>query len=294
MTPAIHIGPEPPEHLVTAVEDGGGRPVPLEEAEGVVWHGGPDELPELPASVRWVQLPAAGVESWMERVAATPDVEFTSAGGAYATQVAEHALGLLLAGVRGMAYYARTKTWNPVSERVLAGSTVAIIGAGGIGRELIAMLEPHDVEIVAVTRSGRDGTLPVDRLDEVWGSADHFVIAAPATDDTKHLVGEQELAAMKPHSWVVNIARGSLIDTDALVVALEAERIGGAALDVTDPEPLPDGHALWESPRALITPHVANPPATMDRDLAKRVQENVRRFAAGEELLAPVKSDRGY
>ena len=95
---------------------------------------------------------------------------------------------------------------------------------------------------------------------------------------------------MKPHSWVVNIARGSLIDTDALVDALEAEQIGGAALDVTDPEPLPDGHPLWDSPRALITPHVANPPATMDRDLAKRVQENVRRFAAGEELLAPVKS----
>ena len=120
------------------------------------------------------------------------------------------------------------------------------------------------------------------------------MIAAPATDDTKHLVGERELAAMKPHSWVVNIARGSLIDTDALVAALAAEQIGGAALDVTDPEPLPDGHPLWDSPRALITPHVANPPATMDRDLAKRVQENVRRFAAGEELLAPVKAGRGY
>ena len=100
MTPAIHIGPEPPEHLVNAVEDGGGRPVPLEEAEGVVWAGGPDELPELPSSVRWVQLPAAGVETWMERVAATPDVQFTSAGGAYATQVAEHALG---AAARGRA-----------------------------------------------------------------------------------------------------------------------------------------------------------------------------------------------
>ena len=84
---------------------------------------------------------------------------------------------------------------------------------------------------------------------------------------------------MKPHAWIVNIARGSLIDTDALVEALQEERIGGAALDVTDPEPLPDGQPLWDSPRALITPHVANPPSTMDRDLAKRVEENVRRFA---------------
>jgi D-3-phosphoglycerate dehydrogenase len=294
MTPAIHIGPEPAEHLVKAVEDGGGRPVPLDEAEGVVWDGGPEQLPELPGSVRWVQLPAAGVEKWMERVGETPNVLFTSAGGAYATQVAEHALGLLLAGVRGTANYARTKTWDPRSERVLEGSTVAIVGAGGIGRVLIAMLEPHDVKIVAVTRSGRDGTLPVEKLPEVWSSADHFVIAAPATTDTQHLVGESELAAMKPHSWIVNVARGSLIDTDALVAALRAEQIGGAALDVTDPEPLPDGHPLWDEPRALITPHVANPPATMDRDLAARVQENVRRFAAGEDLLAPVKSDRGY
>ena len=294
-TPAIHIGPERSASISSKPSrTAAGGPSPLDEAEAVVWNGGPDQLPELPDSVRWVQLPAAGVESWMERVGEEPDVRFTSAGGAYATQVAEHALALLLAGVRGIAYYARTKTWDPRSERVLEGSTVAIIGAGGIGRALIAMLEPHDVEIVAVTRSGRDGTLPVERLDEVWGSADHFVIAAPSTDDTKHLVGERELAAMKPHSWIVNIARGSLIDTDALVAALEAEQIGGAALDVTDPEPLPDGHPLWDSPRALITPHVANPPTTMDRDLAKRVQENVRRFAAGEDLLAPVEAGRGY
>jgi D-3-phosphoglycerate dehydrogenase len=230
----------------------------------------------------------------MERVAATPEVQFTSAGGAYATQVAEHALALLLAGARGFAHYARARTWDPRLERVLEGSTVAIVGAGGIGRALIAMLEPHDVEIVGVTRSGRDGTLPAERLGEVWGSADHFVICAPATDGTRHLVGADELAAMQPHSWIVNIARGSLIDTDALVDALARETIGGAALDVTDPEPLPDDHPLWSEPRALITPHVANPPPAMARSLAERVQENVRRFAAGEELLAPISPDRGY
>ena len=82
------------------------------------------------------------------------------------------------------------------------------------------MLEPHDVEIIAVTRSGRDGTLPVERIGEVWGQADHFVLCAPATDETRHLVGAPELWAMQPHSWIVNIARGSLIDTDALVEAL--------------------------------------------------------------------------
>jgi D-3-phosphoglycerate dehydrogenase len=294
MTAAIHIGPDPEEHLVRAVEEGGGQPVALGEAEGVVWAGPPSDLPELPGSVRWVQLQAAGIEPWIARIRETPGVQFTSAVGAYATQVAELALGLLIAGTRGFVGYARASSWEPRQDRVLQGSTVAVVGAGAIGRELIAMLEPHEVEIIAVTRSGRDGTLPVERLGEVWGSADHFVICAPATDGTRHLVGASELAAMKPHSWVVNIARGSLIDTDALVEALEAEAIGGAGLDVTDPEPLPDGHPLWSSPRALITPHVANPPSTMARDLAKRVQENVRRFAAGEELIAPVSADRGY
>jgi D-3-phosphoglycerate dehydrogenase len=292
MQPGIHIGPEAPEHLVQAVEAGGGRIVGLDEASGVVWAGGPDELPELPQSVRWVQLPAAGIESWIERVRESPDVQFTSAVGAYSTQVAELALGLLLAGVRGFAHYARVKTWDWRADHTLEGSTVAIVGAGGIGRELIKLLEPHRVEVIAVTRSGRDGTLPADRLGEVWGAADHFAICAPATDGTRHLVGASELAQMKSHSWIVNIARGSLIDTDALVEALP--RIGGAGLDVTDPEPLPDGHPLWECENVLITPHVANPPSTMDRDLAERVRENVRRFAAGEELLAPVSPDDGY
>ena len=99
---------------------------------------------------------------------------------------------------------------------------------------------------------------------------------------------------MKPHSWIVNIARGSLIDTDALVAALEAEAIGGAALDVTDPEPLPDGHPLWSSPRALITPHVANPPSAMDRDLAKRVRGERAPLRRRRGAAGAGRAGRGY
>jgi D-2-hydroxyacid dehydrogenase (NADP+) len=297
--PAIHIGPSEDAKLAAAVRAGGADVAPLEGADAVVWFGGPGELPELPASVRWVQLPAAGVESWLERVRSAPEVTWTSAAGAYATDVAEHALALLLAGVRGLARYARAASWDPQDDRLLEGSTVAIVGAGGIGRALIELLRPHDVEIVAVTRrgiavAGADRTLGAERLPDVCGMADHFVIGAPATDATRRLVGAGELARMKPHSWIVNIARGSLIDTDALVAALQEERIGGAALDVTDPEPLPDGHPLWSSPRAIITPHVANPYSAQMRKLGERVRENVARFAAGEPLLAPVEQDRGY
>jgi D-3-phosphoglycerate dehydrogenase len=299
MSPAIHVGPGEQPELARAVETAGGSVAPLARADGVVWAGTkPDSLPELPRSVRWVQLPSAGVEPWMPRIAATPQVTFTSAAGAYAPQVAEHALALLLAGVRGIVAATRQRS-RTIPHRTLAGSTVAIIGAGGIGRALIEQLAPHRVEAIAVTRRGNDvpgaaRTLAADALDEVWGAADHFVIAAPATGATRHLVGARELAAMRPHTWIVNVARGSLIDTDALVAALREQRIGGAAVDVTDPEPLPDGHPLWTLPNALVTPHIANPKAALTRQLAERVRQNVARLAAGEALIAQIDAERGY
>jgi D-3-phosphoglycerate dehydrogenase len=300
MSPSIHVGPGEQPELERAVETAGGSLVPLTQADGVVWAGtGPDSLPELPRSVRWVQLPSAGVEPWMKRIAETPQVTFTSAAGAYAPQVAEHALALLLAGVRGIVGAARQATWEIPEHGVLAGSTVAIVGAGGIGRALIEQLGVFDVDVIAVTRRGHDvpgasRSLSAEQVDEVWSAADHFVLAAPATGATRHLVGPEQLADMRPHSWIVNIARGSLIDTDALVDALREGRIGGAALDVTDPEPLPDGHPLWTAPNALITPHIANPQAALTRRLAERVRENVERLATGEALLAQIDAGRGY
>ena len=298
MSPSIHVGPGDQPELARAVETAGGSVVSLGQADGVVWNGTkPDSLPDLPRSVRWVQLPSAGVEPWMERISATPQVTFTSAAGAYAPQVAEHALALLLAGARGIVDSARQKTWEIPAHDTLAGATVAIIGAGGIGRALITQLAPFGVEVIAITRRGHDvpgaaRTLPADRLDEIWDAADHFVIAAPATDATRHLVGAPELAKMRSHAWIVNVARGSLIDTDALAEALRERRIGGAALDVTEPEPLPDGHPLWDL--ALITPHIANPEHALTRRLAERVSENVTRLASGEALLAQIDPERGY
>jgi phosphoglycerate dehydrogenase-like enzyme len=300
VAPKVHIGPQVDPAIERAVRDGGGAAAALEAADAVVWlDWRTDGFPErLPDGVRWVQLPSAGVEIWLPRIGADGPV-YTSAAGVYAVPVAEHALGLLLAGVRGLVASARATSWRPDPRRTLEGSTVAIVGAGGIGRALIEMLAPHDVEIVAVTRRGRPvagaaRTLAADALPDVWSQADHFVIAAPATGATRHLVGAEQLRAMPAHGWLVNVARGSLIGTDALVSALHAGEIGGAALDVTDPEPLPDGHPLWTAPNALITPHIANPPSAMMRHLAERVRENVRRFAAGEPLLAPIDPDAGY
>ncbi len=294
MQPTVHVAPESDRAVEEAIPAAGGRIGPLAEADALVWlDSNPDSFPEsLPDGIRWVQLPSAGVENWLAKT----DRErlWTSAAGAYGLPVAEHALALMLAGTRRLADCARTATWTAPPARPLDGSTVAIVGAGGIGRALIALLAPLDVEVLAVTRRGRDGTLPADRLPEVLPAAHHVVIAAPATPDTRHVIGAGELEAMREDAWLVNVARGSLVDTDALVATLAAGSIGGAALDVTDPEPLPDGHPLWSEPRALITPHIANPPATLRRYLARHVEENVRRFARGEELLGVIDPDAGY
>jgi D-2-hydroxyacid dehydrogenase (NADP+) len=294
MQPVVHVAPESDRAIEEAVSAAGGRLGRLEEAAALVWlDSNPASFPAaLPDGVRWVQLPSAGVETWLDRVDGAR--AWTSAAGAYGLPVAEHALTLMLAGARRLADCARASTWTAPPAAPLDGSTVAIVGAGGIGRALMRLLEPLDVRIVAVTRRGRDGTLPADRLHEALPDAHHVVIAAPATAGTRHLIGAAELEAMRADAWLVNVARGALVDTDALVAALARGAIAGAALDVTDPEPLPDGHPLWSEPRALITPHIANPPVTLRRYLAQRVRENVARFANGEELLSRIDPDAGY
>nr|WP_229745990.1 D-isomer specific 2-hydroxyacid dehydrogenase family protein [Rhodococcus trifolii] len=289
--------------LTDAVTSGGGTVVPLDDADALVWKTGPQDFPTLPANVRWVQLGSAGVEQWGDEIAKHPDVTFTSAAGAYSDIIAEHALMMLLAGVRTLPAHLAATSWQnaELADGVgtLRGSTVTIVGAGGIGRSLISMLAPLGVTSIAVNRSGRDvpgatRTVTADELDEVWDDTDHVVIAAPATAETAHIVGADRLHRLKAHSWVVNIARGSLVDTDALVEALRTGTIAGAGLDVTDPEPLPDGHPLWTMRSAMITPHDSNPTGPRTAALARHVEANVARFAAGEPLAAVVDRDAGY
>jgi phosphoglycerate dehydrogenase-like enzyme len=294
MQPAVHVGPESDRAIEEAITAAGGRIAPLDEADALVWldYSVDSFSSELPERVRWVQLPSAGVDQWLPRI--DRERVWTSAAGVYARPVAEHALALMLAGTRRLADCARAQRWTAPPVLPLHRSTVAIVGAGGIGRALIELLKPFEVEVLALTRRGGGDTLPADRLGEVLPAAHHVVLAAPATGATRHLIGAAELEAMRDDAWLVNVARGSLVDADALVAALAAGTIAGAALDVTDPEPLPEGHPLWSEPRALITPHVANPEATLRLYLAERVRENVKRFAAGEPLLSAIDLDAGY
>lgn len=303
----IALGPEVDDLLADAVVRGGGQVVDLADAEALVWAGDdPARFPaELPESIRWVQLHSAGVEHWFDAgvIRRHPDLLWTSAAGAFSATVAEHAFTLLLAGVRALPEHLAATTWRQREffDKVgtLRGARVAIIGAGGIGRAVIPMLTAVGAVVIAVNRSGRpvpgaDEVVTADRVDEVFGRVDHVVVAAPATADTRHLVGAPQLAKLGPRSWVINVARGPLVDTDAVVDALRDKQIGGVGLDVTDPEPLPDGHPLWTLPNAIVTPHDSNPPSVRAGAFADHVGENVRRFVAGEDLVARIDPEAGY
>jgi phosphoglycerate dehydrogenase-like enzyme len=180
---------------------------------------------------------------------------------------------------------APTKIKNPPAPIYdVAAATVLIVGYGSIGQAIEARLTPFGAKFLRVARSARSGVAPVSQLDELLGQADIVVLTAPLTPETRHLMNSSRLAKMKRGGLLVNAARGPLVDTEALLQALTEKRIR-AAVDVTDPEPLPPGHPLWSAPNLLITPHIAGDSANFMRRAFKLVSEQVQRFAYGEPLL---------
>jgi phosphoglycerate dehydrogenase-like enzyme len=301
MGDGIFVGPRPAAELVEAVREAGGRITSVADAAAVIWYGGsPKEFAAMAhPGIRWVQLPNAGIEPWLDAGIVNGDRVFSSAAGCYAPSVAEHTLALMLTGARRLHEQARARTWTHSSPATLRGATVAIIGSGGIGQALIGMLEPLGTTVLAVTRSGRQvpgahASVDPSGVPDALRYADYVVLAAPATDKTRSMIGAAELALMKPTSWLINVGRGTLVDTDALVAALQAGQIGGAALDVTDPEPLPDGHPLWTEPQVVITSHTANSESLLLPELAKRVRENTERFLAGRPVEGVIDTGIGY
>lgn len=299
---AVAVAPVADPHITQAVTAAGGVIADLADARVLIWLGEAHDMPALPETIAWVALKTAGIEQFVAAGVIDETRLWTNASGVYAENVAEHALALLLAGLRQIDTAVRTR-WDKSAVdpavRTLRGSTVAIIGAGGIADALIPRLSACGASVIAVNRSGRDvpgaaQTLPAARLAEVWPATDHVVLAAPATAETRHLINPETLAALPAHCWVVNIARGPLIDQHALHHALSTGQIAGAALDVTDPEPPDQQDPLWDLPNVIITPHVANPASGLTREFAPWVADNLRRFAAGEELRSLVTTGRDY
>lgn len=248
----------------------------------------------------WAQLPWAGIEKFVAAGVLDPGRTWTCGKGVYAEPVAEHALALALAGLRDLPERIRATSWAKQGGVSLYDGKATILGGGGITECLIDLLTPMRTEITVVRRdaatpmTGADRVVGPDALHEAVAHADVVFLALALTPDTVGIIDAAALRAMQPHAWLVNVARGQHVVTDDLVVALRENWIGGAALDVTEPEPLPDGHPLWDLPNCIITPHTANSQEMGLPLLAKRVTENLRRYSDGLPLIGLVDLDAGY
>jgi len=302
----IAIVPEPNDSLNRAVEAGGGVVGELSAAtRGLIWCGFGDGedlavLLDRYPHIGWVQLPLAGIEQFAVALERHPALVWTSAKGAFAQPVAEHALALTLALLRHLPKRILATSWAAQkSGTSLYGLRVLIIGAGGIAIELIRLLAPFGVHVTVVRRGagavhGADTTVSIDHLRDVLPDADVVVVAAAATSATRNLIGEAELRIMKHTAILINIARGALVDTDALAAALRTRQLAGAGIDVTAPEPLSDGHPLWSEPNVIITPHTADTPEMVEPLLAERVRLNVVAFHGEGRFEGVVDTAAGY
>lgn len=304
--PRIAVAPGGARQWVCdAVRAGGAELVGPEQADGLVWTE-PDRAQELRTllgtapGIRWVQLPWAGVEPFVEAGVLDAGRLWTCGKGVYARPVAEHALALTLAGLRDLKRFAIARGWGEQAGISLVGGRITILGGGGVAQELVRLLGPFDAEITVVRRHGHAPMPGVHRVRsfeeryDALGGADVVVLALALTPETRGLMGGIEFELMEPHAWLVNVARGEHVITEELLEALRGDVIGGAALDVVSPEPLPDGHPLWSLPNCLITPHTANTEDMAIPLLSERIAENVRRFAAGQELIGAVDVALGY
>jgi len=245
--------------------------------------------------LRWLQLLTQGFENTQAN-GVPASVTVSNAGDAYSPAVAIHAVALLLALQRrfpSMLANQAKGEWNrsmSIAMNSPAGATIAICGFGSIGQEIARLVRAFGAGVIALTLSARphplaDESVPIGRLHAVLPRADAVVLALPLDASTRHLMGAREFALCRNTAVLVNISRGGIVDTAALIEALQSGAIAGAGLDVTDPEPLPPCHPLWAAPNLLISPHVAGAAgkAGFDR-LADVAAENVQRFLAGEPL----------
>ena len=304
VAPRIAVAPRPAAFALDAVRSGGGTVVDVDERpEGLIWLG--EDMDALAAllsdapDLRWVQLPSAGIERVVEAGLLDARFTWTCAKGAFAEPVAEHALTLALAALRLLPERARARSWGAQAGTSLYDERVTILGAGGITGALLEQLAPFRVHTTVVRRRpdpmpGASRTVALAELHEALAGSLVVFLALALSPETTGIVGAAALDHMDERAWLVNVARGRHVETDALVEALARGSIAGAALDVTDPEPLPDGHPLWGLPNCIITPHTADTPEMIRPLLAERIRTNVVRFIAGDELVGLVDPRAGY
>ncbi len=300
----VAIEPKSDSAYEQAVVSAGGEVAILsDQVSALIWtdYSAPDKLADLLArnpQVEWVQLPFAGVDAFAQILSAP--VRFTSAKGSYREPVAEHALALSLALGRKIPVRVKATSWGKREAVSFYDSNILIVGAGGITEELIGMLKPFRARIsvcrnqATVPVAGSQEVFGLDMLGEKISQADLVVIACALTDKTRGLFDIELLSRMKPTAFLVNVARGPIIKSVDLVEALDKGLIAGAAVDVTDPEPLPDGHPFFGRDDLIVTPHTADTKEIVMRHFALRVELNVKAFLGQGPWIGEVDPERGY
>lgn len=278
------------------------------EFDGADAHLLTDEFLAAATRLRWVQAWSAGVDRYMKLPGLVENdrIVFTNMRGVHGPAIAEHAFAMLLSLTRDLGAFRdaqKKSVWDrAASDRMttLAGRTMLVVGMGGIGTEIARRAHGFDMRVLGIVRTKREPPPFVDELgtsedlDRLLGQADVVAVALPLTEETRGLFDARRFARFKEGSRLLNVGRGAIVDTKALLAALESGRLAGAGLDVTDPEPLPEDHPLWARDDVVITPHVsARAELTRERRW-ELLRENLRRFSAGEELLNVVDKRLGY
>jgi phosphoglycerate dehydrogenase-like enzyme len=263
-----------------------------------------DLLARSPA-LRWVHYVGAGLNHFNEMGLWQLGATITNSSGVAAVPIAEHVLYLMLMLVRQAAVNLANKAkrrWEKIQSQELRGKTLGVVGLGHIGQEVARLAKALGMQVLATRRSARPGeALPnVDRLylrqelRQMLGASDFVLLSLPLTPETRQLIGRAELQAMKPGAYLLNVARGALVDEPALIQALEEGWIAGAGLDVFTQEPLPPESRLWALPNTVITCHDSNHTGTADARIVELFSANLERYLAGQSLSNLVDQAKGY
>ena len=277
----------------------------LADAEVIYGLFVPPNILERAPKLKWFQTMSAGVDRFASTDIWQSPVVLTGVSGIHATPIGEYVLGMMLMIAKKAPLYFQMKQereWKRFMPGTLRGKTVGVVGLGNIGREVARLCKAFGMRVVATRRSttketrGRyvDKLLPAEQLKQLLSESDFAVISTPLTQETRGIIGEEELRAMKSTGYIINIGRGGLIDEEALIQALKEKRIAGAGLDVTAKEPLPADSPLWDMDNVILSPHVSGAMENYVGQATEIFCKNLKRYLDGKRLLNVIDKKKGY